>query len=152
MRLQAISQKKKEYDLWRDNFREWVKQQREEQSLAKRQQVAAAVQEAFDRGHTVAEIMRAYGTTDRKTITDLINLPLSVEATASVNVYQFENIGEGLYRINDLVFKADDTEQGLIPYVEGPDAETDLGIALNNWDSDLHKEARKWLKSVTKSK
>ena len=152
MRLQTISQQKKEYDFWRANFREWVKQQREEQSVVQRQKLASAVQAAYDRGHSIAEIMRAYGTTDRKTITDLINLPLTHEAAEVVNVYQFEDIGEGIYRVNGLVFKADTTDNGLVPYVEGPDAETEIGIALNDWDSDLHKEARKWLTTVGATK
>jgi len=150
LRLQTISQQKKEYDFWRANFREWVKQQREEQSLAYREKLAASVQDAYNRGHTISEIMRAYGTTDRKTITDLINLPVTHEAKTNVSVYQFENIGEGLYRVNGLVFKADDTPMGWYPFVEGPDAETDLGIALNNPESELHKEAKEWLKLVTR--
>ena len=45
---------------------------------------------------------------------------------------------------------ADDTPMGWYPFVEGPDAETDLGIALNNPESELHKEAKEWLKLVTR--
>src|SRR5690625_813936 len=151
MQLQLVTQRKKEYDEWRAQFREWVKQQRAEQSLHKRQQLALAMREAQDNGYSIADIMRAYGTTDRKTVTDILNLPLTVEAEPTeitVTAYNFELVGAGMYRVDGMLFMADDTPQGWYPYVEGPDAETDLGVALNDPGSELHKQAKEWLTKV----
>lgn len=158
MRLELVTQKKLEYDEWRQGFNAWVQKQRESQSREYRLALARVIQDAYDKGSSVAQIMRAYGTTDRKTVTDLLALPLVGEAASTEVVedstYVFAVEGGGMFSVTDevvnesVVFYVDDTPLGWYPYVEGEDAVTTLGTALNDPHSVVHAEAKAWLREV----
>ena len=154
MRLDLVTQRKQEYVEWSKGFRAWVSKQRELQSRDQRIKLAKAVQDAVAEGFSVAEVMRAYGTTDRKTINSLLDMPLTTTQSEEHSVYEFTIHNSSLFSVleqtsrEELFFSVDDTPMGWYPFVEGEEATTPLGVALNDPNSVLHKEAKNWLEEV----
>lgn len=144
MWLDVVSERKREYVEWSKGFRAWVARQREAQASEFRERLAEAVQGARAEGASVSEIMRAYGTTDRKTVNDLLETRLLHE----VLPLQDFTVSDG-FVVNDrtgesVAFEVDDTPMGWYPYVDGEAAETELGRLVNDPDSVVHKEAKRF--------
>lgn len=150
--LQRVTDRRHEYQMWRIGFNKWVKEQRETQSADLRAKIAGAAQDAIDYGATIADVMRAYGTQDRRTVLNL--LERRGDGSRASYTFNYTDAGTGhhpyvvhveRYGRNLLSGSIEFDVEGSTVFNDTADAGTVLGREINNPESDLAKAALEWV-------